>query len=168
MAGFTQIAIGGIVAFALATATAAAQVTHFDVSGLPLITPVGTVETLTVEALDASDTIVPTYAGTIRFSSTDVLTTLPPDFTFSPSGDAGTHQFSMEFLTPGLQSITVFDDTNSTITGIDTTTVTAAASIPEPGTCLLLLSALGYLGSSMIFRFPWRVRARTPRQHAAA
>jgi len=66
MAGFTQIAIGGTVAFALATATATAQpVTQFDVSGLPLFTPAGTVETLTVDAEDASDTIVPTYTGTI-------------------------------------------------------------------------------------------------------
>ena len=85
MAGFTQIAIGGTVAFALATATATAQpVTQFDVTGLPLFTPAGTVETLTVDAEDASDTIVPTYTGTIFFSSTDPLAILPSDFTFSP------------------------------------------------------------------------------------
>ena len=106
--------------------------TNFDVSGLPLFTPAGTVETLTVDAEDASDTIVPTYTGTIFFSSTDPLAILPSDFTFSPF-DAGTHQFSVELLTPGLRSITVTDTTNATITGAETTTVTAAASRPLKG-----------------------------------
>ena len=150
MAGFTHIAIGGTVAFALATATAAAgPVTHFDLSGLPSSSPAGTVVTLTVTAEDATNTVVTTYTGTIHFSATDFLATLPLDYTFTPFDD-GTHAFPVVFRTPGSQTITVTDTTG--ITGTATTAVPGAA-VPEPGTCLLLLSALGFLGSSMI---SWR------------
>jgi hypothetical protein len=145
----THIAMGGTLAFAIATATAAAgPVTHFDLSGLPLSSPAGTVVTLTVTAEDATNAVVTTYTGTIHFSSTDFLAILPSDYTFTPFDD-GTQVFPVVFRTPGSQSITVTDTTVATITGSATTTVLRAA-VPEPGTSLLLLSALGFLGSSMI------------------
>jgi hypothetical protein len=149
MAGFTHIAIGGTVALALATATAAAApVTHFDVSGLPLFTPAGMLETLTVTAEDASNTVVTTYLGIVGFSSTDPLATLPATFAFRPF-DAGTHTFSVEFQTLGLQSVTVTDTSVSSITGTDTTTVIGVASVPEPASLSLLALGLTGLGVAL-------------------
>jgi hypothetical protein len=150
-AGFTHIAIGGTLAFALATATAAAgPVTHFELSGLPSFTAVGALQMLTVAAEDASNTLVSSYTGTVQFTSTDPIATFPSDYTFV-SFDAGTHAFPVEFLTLGPQSITVTDTVYNVITGTATTMVTGGASVPEPGTCLLLLTALGFLGSSRFF-----------------
>jgi hypothetical protein len=104
---------------------------------------------------------VSTYDGTVHFTSTDPIATLPSDYTFV-SFDAGTHTFSslVEFMTLGPQSITVTDTTDFTITGTATTTVTGGASIPEPGTCLLLL--LGFLGSAVAAQ-----RLGRPRQTAS-
>jgi hypothetical protein len=148
MAGFTHIAVGGSVAFALATATAAAgPVTHFDLS-LPLSSPAGTVETLTVTAEDATNTVVTTYTGTIAFSSTDPLAILPSNYTFIPF-DAGTHSFPVEFRTLGPQSIIVTDTVDSVITGA-ASTIVGVASVPEPASLSLL--ALGLAGLGVVLR----------------
>jgi hypothetical protein len=65
-------------------------------------------ETLTVTAEDATNTVVTTYTGTVFFSSTDPLGILPSSYTFIPF-DAGTHAFSVEFRTLGSQTLTVTD-----------------------------------------------------------
>lgn len=66
--------------------------------------------TLTVQAVNAGGTHVPSYTGTIRFSTTDQNALLPADYTFRPE-DLGTHTFSavVRFATPGIHSISVTD-----------------------------------------------------------
>jgi hypothetical protein len=79
---------------------------------------------LTLTLLDrvgnvATGVVVP-YKGTIHFTSTDVLATLPPDYTFtqSYSGDSGTRTLSgVVLLTPGNQTVTATDTVNASITG---------------------------------------------------
>ncbi|HXD88767.1 MAG TPA: VCBS repeat-containing protein, partial [Urbifossiella sp.] len=47
---------------------------------------------VTVQALDVFGNVATNYAGTVNFSSTDPLATLPPAYTFTGS-DAGSHTF---------------------------------------------------------------------------
>ncbi|TMC46428.1 MAG: hypothetical protein E6J23_03015 [Chloroflexi bacterium] len=63
------------------------------------------------------------YTGTIHFTSSDSLATLPPDYTFqqSYSGDTGTRIFTATLMTPGHQTITATDTTNASITGTSPT-----------------------------------------------
>ena len=60
----------------------------------------------------------PVIAGTVHFTSSDRLATLPANYTFT-AGDAGTHMFGngVTMKTIGHQTITVFDMSNHSITG---------------------------------------------------
>jgi hypothetical protein len=62
-----------------------AAVAHFLVTGLPFLGTAGTLETFTVTVIDAFRNIVPTYVGTVNFSSNDTKATLPNPMC-SPSG----------------------------------------------------------------------------------
>jgi len=73
--------------------TGPAELTLFDVSGYTDPIVAGESSSFTVSALDQFDELVPTFAGTITFSSTDPLAELPDNYTFDV-GDAGTHTFA--------------------------------------------------------------------------
>jgi len=67
----------------------------------------------------ATGAVVP-YKGTIHFTSSDALATLPPDYTFQQSfyaADTGTRTFTSTLVTPGEQTISATDNANATITG---------------------------------------------------
>jgi hypothetical protein len=98
--------------------------THFAVTATPTSTA-GNSFTVTVTAEDASNNPVPTYAGTVRFSSSDGQASLPGNFPF-PGGTA-TESFTVTLRTAGNDSISV-TDTTSGITGSTTVSVSPAAA----------------------------------------
>jgi len=73
---------------------------------------IGKVFRLKVSAIDAHGNLDVNYLGTVRFASTDKLTHLPPDYTFTPL-DRGTHSFQVSLNNEGLHTITADDDTIS-------------------------------------------------------
>jgi DNA/RNA endonuclease G (NUC1) len=97
--------------------------THFSVTAPANVTS-GVAFNVTVTALDASNTIVPSYTGTVHFTSSSAGS-LPADYTFV-AGDNGAHTFSVTLTSTGAQSITA---TNGPITGSANTTVA-----PPPAT----------------------------------
>jgi hypothetical protein len=78
---------------------------------------------VTVTALDQFNNTVPSYAGTVHFTSSDVGATLPADYTFT-NNDSGAHTFSAVFASDGGQSIVATDVGNNAITGNNVVTVT--------------------------------------------
>jgi len=73
------------------------------------------------------------YTGTIHFTSTDRLATLPGDYTFQQSfyvADTGMRSFSATLVTPGDQAITATDTANASITG---TTPSIQVLLPSLG-----------------------------------
>ena len=74
---------------------------------------VGTAFNVTVSALDASGQVVPTYAGTVHFSSSDGQAALPADSTLTN----GTKTFPVTFKTAGSQTVTVSDTTGMLTAG---------------------------------------------------
>jgi hypothetical protein len=68
------------------------------VAGFPSPITAGVSGSFTVSAQDSYGNVVPSYAGTIHFTSSDAQAVLPPDYTFIPS-DAGVHTFSATLKT---------------------------------------------------------------------
>jgi len=98
--------------------------THFSVVAQGGVN-VGSTLQIKVTALDASNNIVTTYAGTVRLTSSDAQATLPSASTLP----GGTKTFSATLATPGAQTVTATDTASASITGISNTiTVSDAAT----------------------------------------
>jgi sugar lactone lactonase YvrE len=93
-----------------------AATSAFHVAGFPSPTTTGAAGNFTVTAEDAFGNVTPTYLGTVAFTSSDAQASLPANYTFV-GGDAGTHSFSANLKTTGVQSIIATDTSNSGITG---------------------------------------------------
>jgi len=85
---------------------------HFSVNG-PAFIPSGVSFNFTVTALDASNSTVTSYSGTIHFTSTDPHAQLPPDSTLV----SGSKVFSATLTAAGSQTITGTDKAMPAIAG---------------------------------------------------
>jgi len=101
---------------AATVAVSPAALSTLSVSGFPAFASKGTPGTFTVAAKDAFGNTVPTYTGTVHFTSTDPAAVLPANYMFV-AGDMGTHTFSATLNTIGTQSITATDTVNASLTG---------------------------------------------------
>jgi hypothetical protein len=121
-------------------------VVALEFSGLPGSLTAGTPSTVVVRALDSFGNPVPTYNGTVTFTSTDPQAELPGQYTFT-TGDSGVHTFTngVVLKTAGSRTVTV---TDGTLTASATATVNAAAAnrlaflppFPSTGTAGKILS----------------------------
>jgi hypothetical protein len=93
----------------------------------PTSATTGSAVTFTVTAEDATNNVVPSYTGTIHFTSTPSGATLPGNYTFT-SSDKGVHTFTggVSFPTSGTWVVTATDTAKSSITGQASVTVTAS------------------------------------------
>jgi hypothetical protein len=91
----------------------------FTVTGFPSPTTAGSTGTVTVTALDPYGNVATGYTGTVHFTSSDAQAILPDDYTFT-ADDNGVHSFSVALLTAGVQSLTVTDAAQSTLTASQT------------------------------------------------
>jgi hypothetical protein len=106
-----------------------AMLTHFGVSASASSSTAGAPFSVTVYALDQTNHYVPSYRGTVHFTSTDSQATLPADYTFT-AADPGWHTFTnvVTLRTAGSQSVTATDTVTSSITGSGTVSVSPAAA----------------------------------------
>jgi uncharacterized membrane protein len=86
--------------------------THFSVNAPGGASP-GSAFNFTVSALDAANNVAPTYSGTIHFTSTDAMASLPANSTLTN----GKASFSATLNTLGSQTITATDTLTASITG---------------------------------------------------
>jgi hypothetical protein len=88
-----------------------AELAGLRVSGFPTSAVAGSPQTVTVTAIDAYGNRVPSYAGTVSFSSGDPQAILPDDYLFTDA-DQGTHTFAAGLATAGPQTLTATDADN--------------------------------------------------------
>ncbi len=108
--GFTVQAANGVNPNATQSFTLTvnpAPATHLSLSA-PASAYSGTAISFTLSALDSLNNAVPGYTGTVHFTSTDALATLPADYTFT-AADAGTYTFTATLNTAGNQTISAMD-----------------------------------------------------------
>jgi hypothetical protein len=104
-----------------------AAVSHLGVSA-PAASPVGSAFGITVTALDPYNNSAIGYTGTVHFTSTDGLATLPGNYIFT-AADAGVHAFSGIILQKtGSQTITATDTITASISGSAAVAVNPAAA----------------------------------------
>ena len=96
--------------------------THFTVSA-PGTATAGAAFSVTVTAKDASNATVPSYAGTVHFTSTDGSATLPANATLS----SGVGTFSVTLNAAGTFTVTATDTLTGTINGVTGNIVASAA-----------------------------------------
>jgi hypothetical protein len=125
----TDANIAGTAALAVGSAA-----THFSVS-VPSSVSQGTSTSVVVTALDANNHVVAGYSGTVHFTSSDSLSSLPADFAF-PAEAQGQIVFTVILNTLGTQTLLVADGANSSIKGNTSANVVAgviATTSPLPG-----------------------------------
>ena len=111
---------------------------------------------LGVSAIDSLGNRDAGYTGTVTFSSSDPLATLPMTYTFT-AADAGHHYFPADtvFQTLGRQTLIVTDAPNGLSTSASIQVVASeTASIPVMaiGGVLVTLCSLGILGAWLVNR----------------
>jgi len=84
----------------------------------PVTATAGRPFTITVTAFDPYNNVATGYRGTVHFTSSDGLASLPHDFAFTSSDD-GKHTFrdGVTLQTPGIQTISVRDVVRTSIAG---------------------------------------------------
>jgi hypothetical protein len=110
----------------------------------------GTPFLVAVVAIDAANSLASGYLGTISFSSTDPLATLPPAYSFLPSDDSR-RGFTAILRTPGVQQITVTDSAGALTPGVLVMTVTGPLipdSIPTTSDGFKVLLTVGLVASA--------------------
>lgn len=98
---------------------------------------------VTVSAYDAYDNFAGDYVGTVQFSSSDLQSELPANYTFT-AADGGTHTFQARLKTAGNQTITASDTANAGFAGVSGTLVVT----PAAAASFTVTGGGGYIGSS--------------------
>jgi hypothetical protein len=107
-----------------------AKLDHFKVTA-PSTCTAGSAISVSVTVQDAYGNTIPSYTGTIHFSSGDKQAMLPADYTFT-SVDSGVHTFTnaVTLKTTGKQTVTVMDTVTTSAKGSATVAVSAPKTSP--------------------------------------
>jgi hypothetical protein len=126
--GYTLVATANLLLSATSNVfnVVAGGVDHLAVFGITSPLTAGASSDVTVEAHDALDNVVTSYAQTVTFASTDPLAVLPANYLFV-AGDAGSHTFTagVTLKTAGSRAVSASEVATPTITGSQSVTVNA-------------------------------------------
>ena len=108
-------------------AVSPAAAASLTVTGFPATTA-GVAQTFAVTLRDAFGNVATGYTGTVTFSSSDPIASLPANYAFT-AADAGVHTFSAVLKRAGTQFLQVTDTLSSSLTGADNGIVVTPAAV---------------------------------------
>ena len=106
-----------------------AAAASFQVAGFPATTA-GVTQSFTVTARDAFGNVATGYTGTVAFSSSDPIASLPASYTFT-AADAGVHTFTAVLKRAGTQFIQAVDTVTGSIIGAENGIAVTAAAVSQ-------------------------------------
>lgn len=112
---------------------------HFDITPNPLTLQEGVGGAVTVTAKNSDNSTNQFYVGSVSFSSNNVDSTLPSDYTFVEADNGVASGLNLSMQNVGSYTLTVTDTVNSSIVGSAVVNV-----IPSPGVKLDDLSKFDY------------------------
>jgi hypothetical protein len=115
----TDTATGSITGSESGIVITPAAASRLVIGGLPSSVTQGNSYAFTVTALDPYGNVATGYTGTVHFTSSDPLAKLASNYTFT-AADAGVHSFKVIFNSVGIETLTVTDMLDASISGIDT------------------------------------------------
>jgi len=115
---------------------------HFSVTA-PANDTAGTSFNFTVNALDGANNPLPSYSGTVSFTSSDNQASLPANSTLTN----GTRSFSATMKTAGSQVVIAADTVTASMTG-----TSSAINVSSAGTTHFSVVAPAYVNSGTAFR----------------
>jgi hypothetical protein len=133
---FTVTATNGVGTGLPSTASAPvtpAAATSLTVSVAANPWPAGSAHSVTVKALDAYGNVATGYTGSIHFTTSDAVASVPANYKFTAS-DKGVHTFSytlnpaLTLKTAGSQAVRATDTLTASITGVQTGIVVTSAA----------------------------------------
>jgi hypothetical protein len=105
-----------------------AAAASFTVTGFPTATTAGVAHAFTVTARDAFGNVATGYTGTVAFTSSDPIASLPANYIFT-AADAGIHTFTATLKRAGTQFIQVTDTLVGSILGAENGLAVTAAAV---------------------------------------
>jgi hypothetical protein len=107
-----------------------AAAASFAVTGFPTATTAGVAHSFTVTARDAFGNVATGYTGTVAFSSSDPIASLPANYTFT-AADAGAHTFTAALKRVGAQFLEAADTLAGSIMGAESGIAVSAAAVSQ-------------------------------------
>jgi hypothetical protein len=108
---------------------------HLQVTPSTTTPRAGVQFTITVTVQDPFGQTIPTYNGTVHFTSTNLSDKLPVNYTFAPS-EHGRHVFNVTLQMTGSRTITIADTVEPAVAGRTLVTVGAVSDAPLAASAL--------------------------------
>ena len=128
------------------TALSTVPTAHLAITLSTTTTTAGTPITFTVNALDATGAIVPTYTGTVHITTSDTAAKRPADAVLAQ----GVGTFTVTFNTTGNQSITASDTVGDAISGTSSAVSVQPYPVPTIASLSPAITAAGSEGFTLI------------------
>ena len=145
-----DISVSGVAAISVVAPRTADRLVW---TGVPATVTSGTAAALVLSAVAADGLTVPTFTGTVHFTSTDPSATLPADYTFV-AADLGVRSFTVTLRSSGTQAVTATQVGSPSVAGTTSGIAVSGEATPAPPPSPSPSGAIALTVSSRVVTYP--------------